>query len=89
MHFEDTRIDAVIEFSINSFLVHVRPTNLLVVNNWQVSYSISESDSENIHKYWLIPLPRFDVDKFPFIVCSGYSSYNIVNIKTGKIDPLV
>ena len=83
MHYEV--IKAVLEFSPDKFLVHVYPTKLLVMHDWEVVRAIIDPAPGNITKNWLCPLPTFDEDDFPYVVCSGYETCNIVNVKTGTI----
>ena len=36
----------------------------------------------NMQKYWIIPLPGFDEETFPFVVSSGFETLNLINVKT-------
>jgi len=70
-------------------LVHVTSRNLLVVHNWQVLHEIIEPNVGNTNKYWLSLLPGFDEQKFPFIICSGWETYNLINISNFHMQVLV
>ena len=64
-------IHSVLEYAINKMIVHVAPTDILTVHNWQVVHILQDSAPGNNQKYWLCPLPGFNVNSFPFIVSSG------------------
>ena len=46
-------VDAVCEFAENRMLVHVKDTNLLVIQNWKVIHTVTDSDPTNTEKSWL------------------------------------
>ena len=35
------------------------------------------------------PMPGFDEQNFPFVVCSGWMTFNIINIKEMTMEPLI
>ena len=43
----------------------------------------------NTDKFWLEPVPGFDVETFPFIVSSGHESLNLINVKECRHEVLV
>ena len=51
----------VLEYSLNKLIGFVLPTDLVVIENWQVIHRIEDPEKGNIQKCWLAPLPRFDV----------------------------
>ena len=80
---------AVLEYALNRLLAFIQPTDLLVIDSWQVVYRIEDPSKTNIQKCWLAPLPDFDHESFPFVITSGAESYNIVNVKEGLMNPIV
>ena len=36
-----------------------------------------------------MPLPRFDEIKFPFLMMSGDSSFSLLNVHTGHMEPFI
>ena len=80
---------AVLEYALNRLLAFIQPTDLLVIDSWQVAHRIEDPSKTNIQKCWLAPLPGFDHESFPFVITSGAESYNIVNVKEGFMNPVV
>ena len=50
---------------------------------------IDDPDGKNINKYAIVPFLGFDLKTFPFIVTSGESTFNIVNVNTGHSEVLI
>ena len=61
----------------------------MIIQNWEAVRIIPGNSFGNIDKYWFEPLPGFDYDDFPFIVCSGSESLNLLNVKEGHHLPLI
>ena len=80
---------SVLEFAANSMIIHVKPTDLLIAKDWRVIGVIKETESENVEKFMLLPFPSFEAEEFPFILCAGRTSLNIVNVKEFKMQVLV
>ena len=70
-------------------VVAVHPNELVVVHNWTVRARIPDLNPANISKYWIQPMPRFDAAKFPFLVCSGEATFNLVNVRDFTQDVLI
>ena len=66
-----------------------RQEHLFIVHDWKVVLRIDDPDASNINKYSITPFAGFDLAKFPFVVTSGESSLNIVNVKTGWMGVLI
>ena len=78
-------IVSAFEFGEGSLVIHVAETDVLLVKEWKVVKVIKEKDPANVSKYWFQPLPFFHPEEFPFIVCSGTKSFNLINLHTGKM----
>ena len=70
-------------------VVAVHPNELLIVDNWKVTAHIQDQNPANIGKYWLHTMPGFDEENFPFLVCSGDATFNLVNVRDGSQDVLI
>ena len=79
----------VFEYTKGKLLVHVASRDLLVLNNWQIVYKFIEPDFGNTLKQWFGLLPGFDPESFPFIICSGWHTFNLINIKDFHMERLV
>ena len=87
--FKVEAIQGVCEYAKNEFVFYGRQEHLFIVKNWEVSRRINDNDSKNINKYSINMFHGFDLNDFPFIVTSGESTFNIVNVKTGHMEVLV
>ena len=54
-----------------------------VIQDWKVTRSFKDPDATNLDKWSIAPLPGFDESTFPFFVCSGRTTQNLVNMKEG------
>ena len=52
----------------------------MILHDWQVVNLIVEPVFGNTLKYWIEPLPGFNEDTFPFVVISGWESFNLINV---------
>ena len=83
-------VQSCTEFAPNNIIVFADLSQcLMVLKDWKVVHELSQMDPGNTEKFWQAPVPGFDVDDFPFVLCSGKVSYNLVNIKTGIMQPLI
>ena len=64
-------VDSLLEYAPNHLIVTIKPKDLLIVVNWKVTHLIVDFELENIDKFMLKSMPGFDLETFPFIVCSG------------------
>ena len=62
---------------------------LHVIHDWKVVHTIMDLAPGNGSKDDFVPLPNFDLDKFPFLVTSGKESFGLINVKAFEIDDLV
>ena len=75
-------VSQILEYAPNKLLLHLQPKDLMLVEDWKATKIIKDPRSGNRLKQWLCPMPGFDLEEFPFIICSGTESYNILNLKT-------
>ena len=86
---KDEVISSVLEYTKNKILVHVTSRDIYVVHEWQVVHRIKETSAGNTMKFWIAPLPGFDEEKFPFVICNGWETYNLINTKEFSMQTLV
>ena len=79
----------MLEFAPNRLALTLVPTDILIVENWSQSRLIQDPDTHNQLKRWISPLPGFDVETFPFLVCAGLASFNLINIQEGLTEVLI
>ena len=77
----------IYEYATDKLLIHMCPTDLLIVDGMQVLHRIEESD--NIEKRWFKVLPVSNEETFPFIAMSGFNSLNLLNTEKRTIQPLI
>ena len=70
-------------------IVHVSSRDLMILHDWQVVSKIIDPVYSNTLKYWIKPLPGFDEQSFPFLICSGWMTFNIINIRDYIMEPLI
>ena len=51
-----------------------------MINDWQTVRLIKAVHSGNMNKDYYEPLPQFDSLKFPFVMCSGYEHFSLINV---------
>ena len=84
----DKKILSVVEYSDAKVLVHIHPYDLLVALNWQVVHRVSVSGSFQLDHCMIMPEFSFE-DDFTFFISFGDKSYDLVNAKTGVVEPLI
>lgn len=87
--FKTEAIQGVCEYAPNKFIFYGRQEHLFLVDNWRVTKRINDPDSKNINKYSINMFEGFNLEAFPFIVTSGESTFNLVNVKTGHMEVLI
>ena len=45
--------------------------SMLIIKHWEVVFEIVDPMAGNVQKSFMMPLPDFDVNEFPFLLCSG------------------
>ena len=78
-------VSAVLEFAPDKMLLFIVPTDLLITHKWKVVSRIEDPNVNNIQKYWFCELPNFNAETFPFVLVTGWESFNLVNIKTSNM----
>ena len=60
----------------------------MIIENWSECKIISDTQECNDQKFFITPLPFFEYS-FPFLLCTGYESINIINVNTYKMQTLI
>ena len=81
MLLRDEAAQTICEYATNKMIVAIHEADLLVINDWQDVRMIKQQYTGNINKDFIIPLPDFDEQRFPFLLCSGYQHICLVNIR--------
>ena len=81
-------VDGVKEYEEDKIIITVNPATIVIIENWLEYRFVDDKKEGNDQKYFIAPLPLFR-HTFPFIVCTGYESINIVNIKTMQMQKLI
>ena len=71
----------ICEYGTNKMIVAIEPTDLIVIENWTYCRLIKKVSQGNIMKNYIAPLPSFDEQRFPFLLCSGYEHFSLINIR--------
>ena len=74
-------VDGIYEYAENKIVITVYPKNILILEDWHTIRIVIEDQAGNDQKYFIRPLPDFDEQTFPFLVCNGYESMNLINLK--------
>ena len=82
-------VDNCLEYAPKEMLIYIKPKDVLLAKNGEVTKRIEEEDVGNGQKFWFSPLPGFDKNTFPFIISSGWEMYKIINVKTGDLKPFI
>lgn len=70
-------------------IVHVSSRDLMILHDWKVVRQIHDPVYGNTLKFWIEPMPGFDLKEFPFVVCSGWMTFNIINVRDFTMEPLI
>ena len=62
--------------------------DLLLIHDWQVSRVLKDPQISN-YKTWIETLPGFDSNVFPFLVCNGKGSINLINIRDNQMQTFI
>ena len=69
--------------------VYGRPAHIFIIHEWQVIRKLDDFDTKNQNKYAIDLMPGFNLKDFPFLVCSGDSSFNLFSVTDSYMEPLV
>lgn len=61
----------------------------LIVDRWKVIEIIPPLFKGNVQKYFISPHPEFNEFDFPFLVCSGFDSYVLINVKEYSLSKFI
>ena len=74
-------IVSVYEYAPNKLVAYCFNSCILIIENWEITKQIDDRDEKNTTKLSIAPVLGFDEETFPFIVLTGQSSFNILNVK--------
>ena len=62
---------------------------MLIAADGHITKRIDEPHVGNGQKFWIYPIPGFDVDTFPFVISSGWEMFKIINVKNGTMQVFI
>ena len=78
------------EYAENKMIVsNYDASHTLLVHDWQVVHKITDPDQKNIKKRSFTLFPGFSLDKLPFIITCGRSSFSLINVAKAHVDVLI
>ena len=79
---KDEIVWSVFEYGPNCMLLSLNNTpDLLMVEHLESVRVITDSDQGNQFKYWIGPLPGFNLETFPFLISAGQKTFSLINVK--------
>ena len=86
---KEVKAVSICAFPPDGLLVAFGPADFMVVRNWNVTNIISDPVVGNRSKFFQAIPPFFDINNYPFVVSSGLVTYNLINVRTGKMQILI
>ena len=84
----DHKVHSVCETPDGNLFIKLQADEMLLfVKNWQVINKIQVKQNFSLEKN--LVLPSFDIESFPFVLSYGRDSYDLVNLKTGRVETLI
>ena len=77
------------EYAENKMIVSNSKSHTFLVHDWQVVHKITDPDQNNKYKRSFTLFPGFSLDKLPFIITCGDSSFSIINVAQAHLDVLI
>ena len=77
----DENVAQIHEYCKGKMIAHLSTRGILIIHNWKVMKKIEEPNDGNSCKFWMARLPGFHVNEFPFVVCSGWETFNLINVR--------
>ena len=87
LHNED--IESMYEYSPGKLILSLYPSDLMIVERWKTTRRIPALVKGNIEKFYIRPHPDFDESSFPFLVCSGFQYYMLVNVRENRLEKFI
>ena len=84
----DWKVQSVCEYAQSQLLVHLQWTDILVIQNWKMTHRITVPDQFTIERCLLLPGFNFE-DGFPFFVSYGKDMFDLINVKTGRVESVI
>ena len=79
------------EYAEDKIMIALQMTDLLIIDKWHTLNVIQDPRAGNVEKFWIGQLPGFEIKdyKFPWLVCTGKESINLINVITGIFTQLI
>ncbi len=87
-------IQSVFEYAPGKIIVALFTTNFLFLDNWKPvrikdDWYLCDTQVGNDHKFWIDFIHGFEEDEFPFLICSGRETFNMINVKDYRMEVLI
>ena len=84
----DKKVVSIVEFAEDKIMVHISLKDLLVVINWEVVHRVTVSILFQLEHCLILPEFNYE-DNFAFFLSFGTDRYDLVNVNTGSVEPLI
>ena len=81
------QVESTLEIAAGRIIAHLFPKDLIVIDSWSICHRIIEAVSSNSAKYQMLPLKLSQ--QCEFVLMSGATSINILNVGNKKMSQLV
>ena len=89
MLIKNEKVESIHEYAEAKLILSLYPTDLLLISNWVATSVVYKVAPGNLLKHWIRPIPGFDEEHYPFLVCSGRESLNLINVKNADSEKLI
>jgi hypothetical protein len=78
----------LVEISKNKLFITGYPSHSYIVKDWQ-AVNVIHSQVHANYNFFVMPLPGFDEETYPFLALCGEKQISIINVKTCIQKPLI
>ena len=86
--FKDECPGFLIEYARNKMCIAGFPSHNYIVEEWETVRVIFNTESKNFN-FFIVPMPGFDEQVFPFLALCGEQNITILNVNTHVKKPLI
>ena len=82
---ENEQVWSLIEVAKERLVIHLANKDILLTKGWEPTQRVIDPDAGNTEKYHLLPMMDFDAVNFPYVIMSGMSTLNILNVEEASM----
>ena len=79
------QVQSICEYEENRMVITLKPHDVLLTDNWVVLKRIEDLKEGNTQKNWIGILPGYHRERFPFVVCQGRETFELINVKEHRM----